>query len=94
MTNFLQLNQPLLVFCVSGPAQKAVLVPFLGGGFYNLFFLFFYLRGILVGVLWSWKCKNLGAISKTPEMRVPFSVKRTLHHGKARHREPSVPGSR
>jgi hypothetical protein len=37
MTNFLLLN-PDFFFDASGPAQKAVLVPFFWGGFYGLFF--------------------------------------------------------
>jgi hypothetical protein len=35
MTNFPLLNPDF--FDVSGPAQKAVLVPFFWGGFYNFF---------------------------------------------------------
>jgi hypothetical protein len=47
MTSFLL--SPTFLFDASGPAQKAVLVAFFLGGFYDLFFfkLFFYLRGIL-----------------------------------------------
>jgi hypothetical protein len=37
MTNFPLLNPDLFFFDVSGPAQKAVLVPFFWGGFYGLF---------------------------------------------------------
>jgi hypothetical protein len=37
MTNFLLLN-PDFFFDASGPAQKAVPVPFFGAGFYELFF--------------------------------------------------------
>jgi hypothetical protein len=53
MTSFLLLN-PDFFFDASGPAQKAVLVPFFWRGFYDLFFppkLFFHLRGISVGAL-------------------------------------------
>jgi hypothetical protein len=37
MTNFLLLN-PDFLFDASGPAQKAVPVPFFWGGFYDFFF--------------------------------------------------------
>jgi hypothetical protein len=41
MANFLLLNPDFFfdaMSTASGPAQKAVPVPFLGGGFYDLFF--------------------------------------------------------
>jgi hypothetical protein len=67
-TNFLLLN-PGFFFDASGPAQKAVLVPFFWGGFYDLFFsskLFFNLRGISVGALSEFKIlKMSGHVRKS-----------------------------
>ena len=44
MTNFPLLN-PDIFFDASGPAQKAVLVPFLGVVFMTFFFSFFFIPG-------------------------------------------------
>jgi hypothetical protein len=44
MTSFL-LPNPDFFFDVSGPAQKAVLVPFFWGGFYGFFFHFVLISG-------------------------------------------------
>jgi hypothetical protein len=78
MTNFLLLN-PDFFFDVSGPAQKAVLVPFFWGGFYDLFLfphIFFNLQGISVGALSESKMLKLAAMYGNPQNRVLFIVKR------------------
>jgi hypothetical protein len=76
MTNFLLLN-PDFFFDASGPAQKAVLVPFFWGGFYDLFFfpqLFFNLRGISVGALSESKIlKMSGHVRKPQKIGCPLS---------------------
>ena len=41
-------STPTFFFGVSGPAQKAVLVPFFWGGFYDLFFFNFFFNWALV----------------------------------------------
>ena len=76
MANFLLLN-PDFFLVASGPAQKAVLVPFLRGGIYDLFFSNFFLTsgGFQWGCFRSWKYQNLRAISKKTENWVPFGVK-------------------
>ena len=68
MTNFLLLN-PDFFFDASGPAQKAVPVPFFGGGFYDLFFskLFFNLRGISVGALSESKILKMSGHVRKPQ---------------------------
>jgi hypothetical protein len=84
MTNFLLLK-PDFFFGVSGPAQKAVLVPFFRGGIYDLFIFispnfFLGLRRISVisvgvFVFGAQNSKNLRAISYNTENGVPFSAK-------------------